>query len=114
MSYQQSDQIKRPILIAVGLAFPLLFAIFLCGIYSLLHQHLTDKVQDKLAGVKNLMAAVEEEDVAEMGGVLDAVQMEDALAQAVMDKDQAAVARIARQNFSKMLGFPWLQHIIKI
>ncbi len=104
MPYQSSDQIKRPILIAVGIAFPLLFAIFMGSTYNLLNRQITDKVRDQLAGVRNLMAAMEEEDLAEMGGTIEAVQTDEALAQAVAAKDRGAVERIARRNFSKMLG----------
>jgi len=87
MEYQSSDQIKRPILVALSLTFLCLFGIFVYGTYYLLQEHVTDKVRDKLANVKNLLAAVVEEETLELNGAMEALLADQSLFQAFEAKD---------------------------
>ena len=68
MVYSTSDHIKKPILIVLSLTFLLLFGFFVYSTYYLLQGHVTDKVRDKLASVKSLLASVEEEESLELKG----------------------------------------------
>jgi signal transduction histidine kinase/CheY-like chemotaxis protein/PAS domain-containing protein len=102
MANSSSDQIKKPILLALSLSFLLLFGIFVYGTHYLLQGHVTDKVRDKLASVKALLASVEEDESAELGGALESVLMDPALTRAFVAKDREALQLKAKGQLAKM------------
>ncbi|MDD5759865.1 MAG: response regulator [Desulfobulbaceae bacterium] len=97
-----NDQIKKPILFALSLTFFLLFAIFVYGAYFLMHEHISEKVRDKLASVSRLLAAVEEEETAEMNGTMEAILADETLTAAFVARDREALKREAAIHFAKI------------
>ena len=88
MVYQSSDQIKKPILLALSLTFLVLFAIFAYGTYYLLQGHINHKVQDNLASVKGLLASVVEEETLELHETLERILADQSMSQAFARRDR--------------------------
>jgi signal transduction histidine kinase/CheY-like chemotaxis protein len=99
MVYQSSDQIKKPILLALSLTFLLLFAIFIYGTYYLLQGHVSDKVRDNLANVKGLLASVIEEETLELTGTLEQILADPTIGQTFADQDREGL-RLRAKNYS--------------
>jgi len=100
---QPSDQIKKPILFALSLTFLLLFGIFVYGTYYLMHEHITDKVRDKLASVSNLLTAVEKEETSEMNSAMEPVLADRTLTAAFVARDREDLLLEAKAHFATIL-----------
>ena len=98
-----SDHIKKPILFALSLTFLLLFGIFVSGTYYLMHEHISDKVRDKLVSVKRLLAVVEAEQATEMNDAMEPVLADPSLTAAFVARDQPELLREAKSHFAKIL-----------
>ena len=102
MVYQSSDQIKKPILFALSLTFLLLFGIFVYGTYYLLQEHVTDKVRDKLANVKSLLASVIKEETSVLNGALESIMADGVLAAAFVAQDREGMLQTIKTHLAKV------------